>query len=137
MSLKFLLYWHCLNLTVLFLLNLTVVYVFIDPPEPPTRLKVGLVTKNSVALTWRPPKNDGGAPVTHYIIERLVWDRSGEGKETWKQCNKRDVEETKFIVEDLKEGGEYEFRVRAVNEAGNSKPSSTAGPVAVKDQTCM
>lgn len=108
-----------------------------DPPEPPTRLKVGLVTKNSVALTWKPPKNDGGAPVTHYIIERLVWDPSGEGKETWKQCNKRDVEETKFVVEDLKEGGEYEFRVRAVNEAGHSKPSTTVGPVAVKDQTCM
>lgn len=39
----------------------------------------------------------------HYIIERLSWDTSGKEKETWKQCNKRDVEELTFVVEDLKE----------------------------------
>lgn len=41
----------------------------------------------------------------HYIIERLSWDTSGKQKETWKQCNKRDVEELTFVVEDLKEVG--------------------------------
>lgn len=41
----------------------------------------------------------------HYIIERLSWDTSGKEKETWKQCNKRDVEELNFEVEDLKEVG--------------------------------
>jgi hypothetical protein len=46
------------------------------------------------------------------------------------------VEELEFTVEDLKEGGEYEFRVKAVNAAGVSKPSATVGPVIVKDQTC-
>lgn len=66
-------------------------------------MSVNLVTKNTVTLTWEPPKNDGGSPVTHYIIERLSWDTSGKEKETWKQCNKRDVEELTFVVEDLKE----------------------------------
>lgn len=42
----------------------------------------------------------------HYIIERLSWDTSGKEKETWKQCNKRDVEELTFVVEDLKEVGQ-------------------------------
>lgn len=110
--------------------------------------------------------------MTHYIIERLSWDTSGKEKETWKQCNKRDVEEQSFVVEDLKEasafyllpplvlndsnsvnrvdrlffrpvltsvylqGGEYEFRVKAVNAAGPSRPSTTAGPLVIKDQTC-
>lgn len=46
------------------------------------------------------------------------------------------MEELEFTVEDLIEGGEYEFRVKAVNEAGVSKPSATVGPVIVKDQTC-
>lgn len=46
------------------------------------------------------------------------------------------MEELEFTVEDLVEGGEYEFRVKAVNEAGVSKPSATVGPVTVKDQTC-
>lgn len=74
-----------------------------DPPDPPTKLKVNLVTKNTVTLSWEPPKNNGGSPVKHYIIERLSWDTSSKEKETWKQCNKRDVEELTFIVEDLKE----------------------------------
>lgn len=43
----------------------------------------------------------------HYIIERLSWDTSGKEKETWKQCNKREVEELTFIVEDLKEVSHY------------------------------
>lgn len=74
-----------------------------DPPDPPTKLKVNLVTKNTVTLSWEAPKNNGGSPVKHYIIERLSWDTSGKEKETWKQCNKRDVEELTFVVEDLKE----------------------------------
>lgn len=78
---------------------------FSDPPDPPTKLKVNLVTKTTVSLSWEPPKNNGGSPVKHYIIERLSWDTSGKEKETWKQCNKRDVEELTFEVEDLKEVG--------------------------------
>lgn len=46
------------------------------------------------------------------------------------------MEELEFTVEDLIDGGEYEFRVKAVNAAGVSKPSDTVGPVIVKDQTC-
>ena len=114
----------------------TPLFVSKDPPDPPIKLKIGLITKNTVNLSWKPPKNDGGAPVTHYNIECLRWDRTGEGKEAWRQCNRRDVEETVFTVEDLKEGDEYEFRVKAVNEAGPSRPSATVGPVVVKDQTC-
>ena len=107
------------------------------PPDPPTRVKIRLVTKNMVTLTWKPPKNDGGAPITHYIVEQLCWDPSGTQKESWRQCNRRDIEETTFTIEDLTEGGEYEFRVKAVNVAGASRPSSTAGPVIIKDQKCM
>lgn len=46
------------------------------------------------------------------------------------------MEELEFTVEDLIEGGKYEFRVKAVNAAGVSKPSATVGPVTVEDQTC-
>lgn len=52
------------------------------------------------------------------------------------RCNRRDVDTTNFKVEDLTEGDEYEFRVIAYNEAGPSRPSTTAGPVIIQDQTC-
>lgn len=46
------------------------------------------------------------------------------------------MDTTSFKVEDLTEGDEYEFRVVAYNEAGASRPSSTAGPIVIQDQTC-
>lgn len=36
----------------------------------------------------------------------------------------------------MKEGDEYEFRVQAYNEAGASRPSTTAGPIIIQDQSC-
>lgn len=52
------------------------------------------------------------------------------------RCNRRDVESTMFKVEDLTHGDEYEFRVVAYNEAGPSRPSTTAGPIIIQDQSC-
>lgn len=41
-----------------------------------------------------------------------------------------------FTASECLQGGEYEFRVKAVNAAGPSRPSATAGPLVIKDQTC-
>lgn len=46
------------------------------------------------------------------------------------------MDTTSFKVEDLTEGDEYEFRVQAYNVAGPSRPSTTAGPILIQDQTC-
>lgn len=43
------------------------------------------------------------------------------------------MEELEFIVEDFIEGGEYEFRVKVVNEVGVSKFLVIVGFVIVKD----
>merc|ERR1712226_833127 len=41
---------------------------------------------------------------------------------------------TNFTVNDLEEGKEYEFRVFAENEIGESEPLTTARPILAKNQ---
>ena len=37
-----------------------------DPPE------IVQVNKNSVSLRWKPPRDDGGAEITNYVIEYRI-----------------------------------------------------------------
>lgn len=100
-------------------------------------MKVNLVTKNTVTLTWEAPKNNGGSPVKHYVIERLSWDTSGKEKETWKQCNKREVEELTFVVEDLKEVGPptcERYNVRLLRGAVWHQPSISKRILIMRDK---
>ena len=41
------------------------------PPGPPTGpLDVTNLTKSGCTLSWKPPKDDGGNRVLHYVIEK-------------------------------------------------------------------
>ncbi len=46
--------------------------VFVDPPGPPQAPKVSDITKESAVLTWEPPAEDGGTPITGYHVERRM-----------------------------------------------------------------
>ena len=56
----------------------------------------------------------------------------------WKKANTRPIKpgDTTGTVDGLPEGGEYEFRVVAVNDAGPGKPSKSTGPHVVRDPIC-
>ena len=80
-----------------------------------------------MVITWTPPNSDGGTPLTHYVIEKK------EPKSTrWSQVTKEKVKESTFKVEDLIEGKEYEFRVAAVNKAGQGPFSVLSEPKTTK-----
>ena len=81
------------------------------------------VTPNSVTLSWAKPTDTGGGKIQGYQVE--VKPKGGD----WAPATAFPVKENECTVPNLKEGQEYEFRVKAINEAGPGNPSMSTGPV--------
>lgn len=94
------------------------------PPQGP--LETTDISKHSCTLAWKPPTYDGGMPVTHYVIERN--DISGTAWITIASS----VRDTRFIVQGLTEGQEYNFRIHAANENGIGPALEGANPIKVR-----
>lgn len=99
-----------------------------DPPDAPGTPEVKAYSPNSCTIDWRPPEYCGGKPVTGYIVEKR--ERGGE----WVKANNYPTPNLSYTVQDLREGGKYEFRVIAVNEAGPGKPSKATEPITAQVQ---
>ena len=85
-----------------------------------------LASTNGCKFAWKPPKDDGGCPIEHYIVEKFdvdngIWSLVGTSPTCDITCN------------DLKPGKEYEFRVRAVNSEGESENLKSLKPIVAKD----
>lgn len=100
-------------------------FLLTDPPGPPINLVANDTNKTSTRLTWQPPEDDGGSPVTGYWVERLP---SYAAK--WKKVNKKAVSKLELTLDDLEEGTEYQLRVCAENAAGVGKPCEPISIVA-------
>lgn len=97
-----------------------------DAPEPP---KADRITKDSVTLSWRPPRSDGGAKIRGYIIQKKAKD-----DDDWSDVNGAPIPSNVYTVPKLKEGEEYLFRVFAVNDVGSSDPSRPSNPIVIEEQ---
>uniref|UniRef100_A0A7N8XX76 Fibronectin type-III domain-containing protein 3A n=1 Tax=Mastacembelus armatus TaxID=205130 RepID=A0A7N8XX76_9TELE len=91
-----------------------------DRPSSPCRPLIrGRVLPNSFKMAWEPPKDNGGAEVTKYVVELseglsgLSWDLvySGPAME--------------HVCEGLKPGCAYQIRVYCLSEGGQSPLSET------------
>lgn len=111
-----------------FLTNLTHNF-FVGPPGSPERFTYTERTKSSITLDWKPPRYDGGSPITGYIIEKRRHDAT-----EFERCNKRLIPETSFLVDNLAELHMYEFRAKAVNDIGESEPSLPLNVVIQDDE---
>jgi len=81
-------------------------------------------------LKWTPPANDGGAPIEKYIIEK-----KDKFKPDWEKAVEVPGDQLQARVEDLKERGEYQFRVKAVNKAGPGQPSDASQMQIIKHRS--
>ncbi|XP_072180965.1 twitchin-like [Diadema setosum] len=98
-----------------------------DVPGPPEKPTCENIDKTTITVSWSPPENDGGSPVTGYIIERCEVARG-----RWVRCNREKVTDLTFKVTDLSEGSQYQFRVSAENAAGVGKPSPVSDTFTAK-----
>merc|ERR1712226_1844017 len=85
------------------------------------------VYKDLVHLEWNKPY-DGGKRILNYRVEKRETQ-----SERWVRVTKELITENKFIVRDLLEGNEYEFRVMAENSIGLSSPSVPSKPSLCRD----
>lgn len=97
-----------------------------EEPAPPKRLDVVDTSNSTASLVWLKPEHDGGSRIRGYIVEFRVkstdrWVVAGETKSL------------KILVEGLIENTEYDFRVRAKNDAGISEPQGTFGSIVIKE----
>lgn len=105
----------------------TVNVLVLDVPGPPEGpLRPDDVTRSNCTLRWRPPRDDGGSEITHYVVEKM--DADAMRWVTVGECAG-----TQLRADGLIEGHDYNFRVRAVNKQGESLPLATTQAVTAKD----
>ncbi|XP_077386921.1 immunoglobulin-like and fibronectin type III domain-containing protein 1 isoform X2 [Festucalex cinctus] len=83
------------------------------PPQGPVDIMESAVT--SVVFKWRPPKDNGGCPVTNYIIERQQ-----VGRNKWSNRGEISGSTTVYKDCDVEPGRRYCYRIRAKNSEGVS-----------------
>lgn len=95
-------------------------------PAAPKRLDIIDTTDTSVTLAWLKPEHDGGSRITGYCVE-------GKAKDTdkWVVCGT--TKNLSLVIEKLVENSEYEFRVKAKNDAGFSVPKEAFSSVIIKE----
>ena len=98
-------------------------------PTPPVAPKVSVAGPTSLAVSWAAPDDDGGAPVTHYLVQYDL-DESFDDSTGFARVPVEDLEHDQgryaHVLEALTTGTAYYVRVLAHNAAGYSEPRMAA-----------
>uniref|UniRef100_UPI0037E88806 titin-like n=1 Tax=Semicossyphus pulcher TaxID=241346 RepID=UPI0037E88806 len=99
----------------------------LDSPSAPTNLEIKDVKRDSVSISWETPLIDGGAKISHYIVEK----REEARKAFTSVCS--NCVRNSYKIDNLQEGCFYYFRVLAVNEFGAGVPAEVTEAVKVSE----
>ena len=98
--------------------SIRVIVILLDVPESPGPPSKTDTTSTSISLQWDKPTDNGGRPITGYLVEKF----DGHS-DTWTMLTMSPTKNTTYTATNLVKGRQYQFRVSAVNDAGQSKPS--------------
>lgn len=73
--------------------------------------------KTSMNISWKHPEDDGGSPLTGYLIEQKESKR-----QYWNKVQQVSATVTSFNIQNLRANTEYDYRISAVNKIGYSEP---------------
>ncbi len=96
----------------------------IPPPASPTSLKIVAQTENTLFLSWVKAKRFAGGQVRMYIIERR---RVNTDPDDWSMAGTSFNPQVK--LKDQPQGVKLEYRVKAVNAAGESWPTNSVSVI--------
>ena len=111
--------------------------LILEPPSEPKEPGIVDFDNKSVTLRWNKPTEDGGRPITHFIIQKKDkfggwFDALITDDDNCAAC----IEELEARVPGLSEGKWYQFRIVAVNKAGESWPSYETKPHLARHKNC-
>jgi len=101
-----------------------------DVPSRPDGVEVSEVTRDSLKLSWKEPSDNGGKLVLKYVVEK-----STAYSDRWMKVSSTGT--THYTVTGLSGKTSYQFRVKAENEYGQSKPSPASISVTTKEDKMM
>ena len=94
-----------------------------DRPHVPRNVRVTDQYKDFIVIEWDKPDNDGGSPITGYVVEKREASRK-----MWTGISETSADTLKVKATRLSEGSEYYFRIAAVNSIGQ-------GPFGIMDDS--
>lgn len=99
-------------------------------PDPPGKPRVTDWDSTTISITWDRPFSDGGSQIQGYKVEY----RDPTDDNVWREPTDYLVKHNSYTCYNLAAGQEYEFRVRAKNAAGFSKPSPNSTPFKLRSK---
>jgi len=97
------------------------------PPGMPHHFEIVGTGKGAIEFDWKPPAPQSGGDVRNYLVFRRDKSNPTQPFTPWQQIQSS-LATTRFLT-DQPRGIDLEYRVVAVNNAGNSVPSNTVTAV--------
>jgi hypothetical protein len=104
----------------------TAVYTYYDVPSAPLNLTATPATNTTVELTWQAPATDNYSAITDYVVQ--LYDSNSS---TWGTLGGCTGTTLSCVVSGLDDTELYQFRVAAVNAAGQGPWSNIATSAAL------